>query len=63
MVLRWFRYQTEVGEKEVSFVLYRKAPVFLLVACGGLASFFSIESFQGFLQEYPRYFEGVPLRY
>ena len=34
---------------------------FLLAACGGLTSFLSIESFQGFFQEYPRYFEGVPL--
>ena len=36
---------------------------FLLAACGSLTSFFSIESFKGFFQEYPRYFEGVPLGY
>ena len=31
--------------------------------CGSLPSFFSIESFEGFFQEYPHYFEGVPLSY
>ena len=36
---------------------------FLLAACGSLAGFFSIESFEGFFQKYPRYFEGVPLGY
>ena len=36
---------------------------FLLMTCGSLAGFFSIESFEGFFQEYPRYFEGVPLGY
>ena len=36
---------------------------FLLAACGGLTGFFSIESFKGFLQEYPCYLEGVPLSY
>ena len=35
----------------------------LLAACGSLTSFFSIESFKSFFQEYPRYFEGVPLSY
>ena len=35
----------------------------LLTACGSLTSFFSVESFKGFFQEYPRYFEGVPLGY
>ena len=35
----------------------------LLVTCGSLASFFSIESLEGFFQKYPRYFEGVPLGY
>ena len=33
----------------------------LLATCGGLTGFLSVESFQGFFQEYPRYFEGVPL--
>ena len=28
-----------------------------------MASFFPIKSFEGFFQEYPRYFERVPLRY
>ena len=28
-----------------------------------MTSFFSVESFEGFFQKYPRYFEGVPLRY
>ena len=28
-----------------------------------MTSFFSVESFKGFLQEYPRYFEGIPLSY
>ena len=35
----------------------------LLATCGSLTSFFSIESFKGFFQKYPRYFEGVPLSY
>ena len=35
----------------------------LLATCGSLTHFFSIESFKGFFQEYPRYFEGVPLGY
>ena len=35
----------------------------LLATCGSLISFFSIESFEGFFQKYPRYFEGVPLSY
>ena len=52
-----------VGENEVSFLLCSRAPVFLLTACRSLTSFFSIKSFEGFLQEYPRYFEGVPLSY
>ena len=30
---------------------------------GGLSRFFSVESFDSFFQEYPRYFKGVPLRY
>ena len=34
-----------------------------LTTCGSLSSFFSIESFKGFFQKYPRYFEGVPLGY
>ena len=33
----------------------------LLATCGSLTSFFSVESFEGFLQEYPCYFERVPL--
>ena len=33
------------------------------MTCGSLSGFFSIESFEGFFQEYPRYFEGVPLSY
>jgi hypothetical protein len=28
-----------------------------------LTSFFSIKSFEGFFQKYPRYLEGVPLGY
>ena len=36
---------------------------FLLATCGGLTGLFSIESFEGFFQKYPRYFEGVPLGY
>ena len=28
-----------------------------------MTSFFSVKSFKGFLQKYPRYFEGVPLSY
>ena len=28
-----------------------------------MTSFFSVESFEGFFQKYPRYFEGVPLSY
>jgi hypothetical protein len=36
---------------------------FLLTACGSLTGFFSTESFEGFFQKYPRYFEGVPLGY
>ena len=36
---------------------------FLLATCGCLTSFFSVESFECFFQEYPRYFEGVPLSY
>ena len=36
---------------------------FLLATCGGLTSLFSIESFEGFFQTYPRYFEGIPLGY
>ena len=35
----------------------------LLATCRSSTSFFSIESFNGFFQEYPRYFEGVPLSY
>ena len=45
------------------FVLCPKAPVFLLATCGGLTSFLSVESFQSFFQEYPRYFKRVPLSY
>ena len=30
---------------------------------GGLTCFFSIKSFDGFFEEYPRYFKGVPLSY
>ena len=36
---------------------------FLLATCRSLTSFFSVESFEGFFQEYPRYFEGIPLSY
>ena len=36
---------------------------FSLVTSGSLIGFFSVESFEGFFQEYPRYFEGVPLSY
>jgi hypothetical protein len=28
-----------------------------------LTGFFSVESFEGFFQKYPRYFEGIPLCY
>ena len=35
----------------------------LLATCGSLTGFFSVESFKSFFQEYPRYLEGVPLRY
>ena len=28
-----------------------------------MTGFFSVESFKGFLQKYPRYLEGVPLSY
>ena len=52
-----------VGENTVYFVLRSLAPVFLLAACGSLTGFFSIESFEGFFQKYPRYLEGVPLGY
>ena len=36
---------------------------FLLATCGGLVGVFSVESFKSFFQEYPRYFEGIPLSY
>ena len=36
---------------------------FLLMTSGGLACLFSIESFECFFQEDPRYFKGVPLSY
>ena len=36
---------------------------FLLATCRGVFSFPSVKSFAGFFQEYPRYFEGVPLGY
>ena len=36
---------------------------FLLATCRSLGGFFSIESFEGFFQKYPRYFEGIPLSY
>jgi hypothetical protein len=39
------------------------APAFLLATCRSLTGFFSIKSFEGLFQEYPRYFEGVPLSY
>ena len=52
-----------VRESEVSFARDQRAPVFLLATCRGLTSFSSVKSFQGFFQEYPRYFEGVPLGY
>ena len=35
----------------------------LLATCGSLTSFFSVESFKGFFQEYPHYLKGVPLSY
>ena len=50
------------GKYGVVFVSFNGSS-FLLVACGGLTCFFSIESFEGFFQKYPRYFEGVPLGY
>ena len=52
-----------VGESGVSFLSCQEAPGFLLVTGGGLLCFFSIESFKCFFQEYPCYFEGVPLSY
>ena len=52
-----------VGESTVLFLSCLVAPVFLLATCRSLTSFFPIESFKGFLQLYPRYFEGVPLGY
>ena len=36
---------------------------FLLATCGGLVGIFSVKSFKSFFQEYPRYFEGIPLSY
>ena len=48
------------GKYGVVFVSFNGSS-FLLVTCGSLTSFFSIESFEGFFQKYPRYFEGVPL--
>ena len=42
-------------------VVVSEGSSFLLAACGSLAGFFSVESFKGFFQEYPRYFEGIPL--
>ena len=36
---------------------------FLLATGGGLTRLFSVKSFECFFQEYPRYFEGVPLSY
>ena len=35
----------------------------LLATCRSLTSFFSVKSFDGFFEKYPRYFEGVPLSY
>ena len=32
------------------------------MVCGGLSGRLPVESFQSFFQEYPRYFERVPLR-
>ena len=52
-----------VGENTVSSLFHPAVPVFLLTACGSLSCFFSIESFEGFFQKYPRYFEGIPLSY
>ena len=52
-----------VGENKVSFVSCSRAPAFLLATSGSLTSFFSVESFNGFFQEYPRYLEGIPLGY
>ena len=61
MVLRYVQCRTVVGENRVLLLSYQRAPVFLLVVCGGLTSFFSVKSFDGFFQEYPCYFEGIPL--
>ena len=36
---------------------------FLLATCRGLSCFSFVKLFKGFFQEYPRYFEGVPLGY
>ena len=52
-----------VGESRVLSLFRSRAPVFLLAARRSLTGFFSIESFEGFFQKYPRYFEGVPLGY
>jgi hypothetical protein len=47
----------------VLVLFHLTAPALLLATCGSLTSFFSIKSFEGFFQKYPRYFEGVPLGY
>ena len=51
-----------VGESKVLSLFCPGAPV-LLATCGSLTGFFSIKSFEGFFQKYPRYFEGVPRGY
>ena len=50
------------GKYGVVFVSFGGSS-FLLATCGSSTRFFSIESFEGFFQKYPRYFEGVPLGY
>jgi hypothetical protein len=51
-----------VGESKVLSLFCPGAPV-LLATCGSLTGFFSIKSFEGFFQKYPRYLERVPLGY
>ena len=45
------------------FCYIRRLQFFLLPTSGSLVRLFSVESFECFLQEDPRYFEGVPLGY
>ena len=63
-MVRWLiRYRMAVGESKVSFLLYQESPAFLLLTGGSLVCLFSIESFECFFQQDPRYFKRVPLSY